>query len=179
MVKDRSLYTRFFLVISSSAEYMREFAWDFRKIKQRSTSLTDTDRDRLIRIADFVEGELAEWPGFVELDQTTYERESAKRRNVERWVENIVNASIDLAKILLASEKNRIPQTYREILQELSLIQGFSPELAQELSRFAKLRNVLAHDYLDIRFRHIKNFIRHSEHCYQGLVAFVNQWVEK
>jgi len=41
---------------------------------------------------------------------------------VERWIENLVNASTDIAKILLASSKQVAPQTYRETLLHLSVI---------------------------------------------------------
>lgn len=177
VVKDHSLYLRFLLTVSSAAEYFREFTVDFWNIKQRSRSLTDIDRDRLIRIADFLETELNEYPTFTSLDQKAYESDAAKRRNAERWAENIVNSSIDIAKIILASEKKRIPQTYREILQELSLIDDFDQETAEKLAQFAKLRNVLAHEYLDIRFVQIKKFIQESESAYRQLFDFVKKFI--
>ena len=177
-IKDYAMYLRFFLNISSAAEYFREFTSDFWAIKQRSRSLTDIDRDRLIRIADFLETELNEYPVFTSLNQKIYESDAAMRRNAERWAENIVNSSIDIAKIILASEKKRIPQTYREVLKELSLVDDFKEDIAEKLARFAKLRNILAHEYLDIRFAHIKNFIQESELAYRELLGFVKSFIK-
>ena len=177
VVKNYALYLRFLLTVSSAAEYFREFTIDFWNIKQRSRSLTDIDRDRLIRIADFMEMELKEYPAFVSLNQKIYESDAVARRNAERWAENIVNSSIDLAKIILASEKKRIPQTYREILQELSLVNDFDQEAAEKLAQFAKLRNILAHEYLDIRFVQIKKFVQESEPAYRQLLNFVKKFV--
>ena len=177
VINDPVYYLRFFLMISSAAEYLREFARDFWMIKQRSRSLSDVDRDRLIRIIDFLETELADYPKFRDMDRATYESDTVTRRNVERWAENIVNASIDIAKIVLASEKKKIPQTYRQIMEELSLVEHFPAATAVSLSQFSKLRNLLAHEYLDIRFEQIKKFIQGSEISYKELVSFVKDFI--
>jgi uncharacterized protein YutE (UPF0331/DUF86 family)/predicted nucleotidyltransferase len=173
VIKNRALYLRLFLQVSEAAESFREFTRDFWAIKQRSASLTDADRGRLIRIADFLEAELRDLPGFADLDKATYENDPAVRRNVERWVENIVNACIEIAKILLAADRKRIPQTYREALEELAFLDGFDREAAVRLSGFAKLRNILAHEYIDIRFLQIRKFILESEPAYRALLGFV------
>ncbi len=174
-VKDHSLYLRFFLSVTSAAEDFMRFTNEYWDIMQRSRSLSDIDRQRLMRVAAFLEKELSAAGKFTDIDQQTYETNDDMRRNVERWAENIVNSSIDAAKILLASEKKRIPQTYREVLQELSLLDGFSPETAEKLSQFSKLRNILAHEYLDVRFNHITRFVRESEQLYCALVDFIKK----
>jgi uncharacterized protein YutE (UPF0331/DUF86 family)/predicted nucleotidyltransferase len=173
IIKDRAFYLRFFLMISSAAEYFRDFARDFWEIKQRSASLSEIDKDRLIRIADFLNAEIKDYGKFAGLEQKAYQSDASLRRNVERWVENIVNSAIDIAKILLASEKKKIPQTYRETMQELTLLDGFKDDTAEALAGFAKLRNILAHEYLDIRFAQIKKFIQESETVYKELLIFV------
>lgn len=104
-----ALFLRLFLAVSAAAEYFREFVSDFWKIKERSASLSEIDRNRLIRIVDFLTAEAAEYDKFKALDQKIYESDAAARRNIERWAESIVNSSIDVAKIILASEKKRIP----------------------------------------------------------------------
>src|SRR3989344_4504607 len=98
VVKDIGLYWRFFLLISSAAEDFREFVKDFWTIKQRSFSLSEIDKNRLIKVIDFMESELVYYSNFTKLDQVGYEGDIATRRNLERWAENIVNASIDVAK---------------------------------------------------------------------------------
>lgn len=177
IIKDYTLYLRFLLTISSAADYFQEFTRDFWEIKQRSQSLSDIDKARLIRIVDFLESELKYYPDFKNLTQAVYESNPATRRNIERWAENIVNSSIDAAKIILASEKRPIPQTYRQIIEDLGLLKDFNPQTAQKLANFSKLRNILAHEYLDIRFNQINRFIQESEQAYQELVEFIKQFV--
>lgn len=171
------MYLRFLLIISSAAEYFKEFVHEFWKIKQRSLSISEDDKIRLIRILDFLETEIRDYYEFSTITQQVYESDNALRRNVERWVENIVNSSIDIAKIVLASEKKRIPQTYREILWEMSLFSDFPQETAESLAKFAKMRNILAHEYLDIRFRQIRQFIDESENSYRKLIDFVKKFI--
>ncbi len=178
LVRSRSLLWRFFLRISMDAEDERAFARDYVAVKDRSRSLSEIDRDRLVRIIDFIETELADLESFRDLEKRGYFGDSAARRNVERWVENLINASIDIAKILLASHRLPIPQTYREALRHLSLLDGFPDGTARELSSFAKLRNILAHEYLDVRFESIRRFIDGAEGPIRFLVARARSSVE-
>ena len=173
IIKDERLYRRFWLAVSAAAEDFRDFVTDFWHIKEHSQSLSSVDKERLMRTVDFLEAELGDGVSFKNLTRKTYETDAALRRNVERWAENIVNASIDIAKIILASEKKRLPQTYREILEELAQLENFDEGNAQVLAKFSKLRNILAHEYLDIRFNHIRDFIHEYARPYRAIVDFV------
>jgi uncharacterized protein YutE (UPF0331/DUF86 family) len=85
-------------------------------------------------------------------------------------VENLVMASLDIAKIILASEKKEAPQTYRETLRALGEFY-FDTSFAQTLSSFAEFRNIIAHEYLDIRWDRIKNFIKESEPIFPKFIS--------
>jgi len=174
IIKDRRVYLLFLLRASSEAEYFRGFIKDFWDIEQRSSSLIETDKIRLIALIKFLDNELKDYSEYADLDWKIYQENSLIRRSVERWVENIVNGSIDIAKVLLASDKKRLPATYRETLEFLGLLPDFEEELAKELANFAKLRNLLAHEYLDIRFRHIRQFIDKALPLYEKLIGFVS-----
>jgi len=121
------------------------------------------ERERLIKHLDFLREELEDFPKFRVLDQKTYSADKDTRRNVERWVENLVSCCIDIAKIVLATQKRRIPETYREVLFDLGNLPSFSEALGEELSRWARLRNILAHEYLDVRWASIRAFIDKAE----------------
>jgi len=179
VIKDRALYLRFFLAISDAAEEMQEYVADFWVIKQRSRSLAKADKERLTRIIDFLESETKDFSKFENLNQRVYEQDNDKRRSVERWAENMVNSSIDIAKILLASDKKRIPQTYRKMLGDLGNLRGFNSKTAAKLSDFAKLRNILAHEYLDIRYKQIRQFIKRAEPLYNELANFTKKAIKK
>ena len=172
IIKDRALYWRFYLPITSWAEDFRMFVESFWKIKERSHSLSKEDRERLIRTIDFMKDELTDLEKFKNLDQQTYEKDRAQRRNVERWTENIVNASIDIGKIILASSKQKIPGTYKEVLGNLALLPKINKPMADKLASFATLRNFLAHEYFDLRFKEIRNFIENAGEVYGYLFDY-------
>ncbi len=177
IIKDQALYWRFYLPITSLAEDFRIFVESFWKIKERSQSLSEEDRERLIRTIDFMKDELTDLGKFKNLDQQTYEKNQDQRRNVERWTENIVNASIDIAKIILASSKQKIPGTYKEVLANLALLPKFNKPTAEKLAAFATLRNFLAHEYFDLRFKEIRNFVENAGETYRYLFDYARAFV--
>ncbi|MBN2038723.1 MAG: DUF86 domain-containing protein [Spirochaetes bacterium] len=175
IIKDYAYYLRFFLCISSAAEDFRDYIADYWKIKQRSKSISEIDRIRLIKTIDFMETELKDYDLFKDITDKDYNTDAYKRRNIERWVENIINSSIDIAKILLASEGHKMPQTYRLVLNNLSDLDDFDADIGQKLSKNAKLRNILALEYLDIRFRQIKDYLIESDTIYSYLIEYTKR----
>ena len=91
-----------------------------------------------------------------------YREDKMKRRGIERWAENILNATIDIAKITLASEKKLMPRTYEEALLNFGSLSGLSEEEARRISKFANLRNILAHKYLEILYVRLEKFIQEA-----------------
>lgn len=173
VVKNYFLYFKFLTLVSSEAIDFINTTKDYWLIKERSFSLTELDKQRLMKLVDFMEKELAEATGFKnDLDWKTYQHNSKERRNAERWVENIVNSSIDMAKILLASEKKKIADTYRDMLESLRLLAEFDPNMALKLGENTRIRNILAHEYLDIRFDRIRKFIDDAQPAYQYFLDF-------
>jgi len=132
--------------------------------------LLPEDRERLIRYIDFMEQELSYLPGFSKVNWRIYNEDRDMRRNLERWIENIVNCSIDIAKVILASKERRIPATYKETLKELGSIPPFDEAFGESISQWTSLRNILAHEYLDMRWTSIKKFLKTAEPIYRQLV---------
>mgnify|MGYP000622107596 CR=1 FL=1 len=87
--------------------------------------LLPENRERLIRYVDFLESEIEDFSKFLKVDWKTYSVDRDIRRNLERWIENIVNCSIDIAKVLLISESKQIPGSYKGILMELGATEYF------------------------------------------------------
>ncbi len=98
------------------------------------------DRDVLVRYLDFLEAEMADFPKFSKIDWKKYNEDRDTRRNLERWIENIVNCSIDISKVLLLSEGRGIPTTYKEILKAIGAMPYFDEAFGNEISRWAGLR---------------------------------------
>lgn len=180
-MNDQILYWRFYLLITDAA--LDFFSWtrDFLEIKERSQSLTPVDAERLKHASDFLRHELTAWKDFKTLTQQQY-TDAAQvhlKRSVERWIENIVNASLDIAKTILASEKKQLPGKYKEMLTHLGGVTGFNADTANALGEFTKLRNILAHEYLDMRFAQIRKFLDEAEPIYRALADFTRDFLAR
>jgi len=140
--------------------------------------LLPEDRDRLIRYVDFMESELSDFSKFSKIDWKTYNIDRDTRRNLERWIENIINWSIDIAKVILAVEDMRIPTSYKGILKKLGATQHFDEAFGDNISQWTSLRNILAHEYLDIRWRPIKQFIQTAEPIYRQLISTIKLFLK-
>lgn len=175
VIKDHSIYWRFFLLISSVARDFQEFIRDYRRIRERSKSISKEDGERLEILLDFLEDETQSYDEFKNLTQLIYQSDRTQKRSVERWVENVVLSSVDITEIVLASQKVRAPEKYREILKSLSFLNGFDKEVANKLGEFAGLRNIITHEYLDTRWRQIQEFIKTSRPLYEYLIEFIKK----
>lgn len=177
-IRDRNLYWDFLLAVLSLAVDFREFEREFAAIKKRSRSLSEIDKNRLIRIIDFLRDELKDCKKDSGITVSKYKADGTARRNIERLVENIVNGSIDVARIVLAAEKKPIPQTYRETIENLKTAPGFGTIPLQRIASDTRLRNILAHEYLDIKYKNIKDFLSRAIEDYSGLIDAVENYIE-
>jgi uncharacterized protein YutE (UPF0331/DUF86 family) len=134
---------------------------------------------RLIKYITFLKNELEDFEVFKSLSWEEYSRERAKRRNVERWIENIINSSIDISKTILVSENVSLPDTYRELVASLSLISGFTKKNMETLAEWVRFRNIIAHEYLDIRWASIKKFIQEAEPLFTSFTKEVKEYLER
>ena len=73
----------------------------------------------------------------------------------ERWLQLAGECCIDLANHLIADRGWRSPRTYREAFTVLRDERVLDAELAAAMERWAGLRNVLAHLYLEVDQRRI------------------------
>lgn len=148
-------------------------------IIKRGQNLKREIKVRLIKHITFLENELEDYESFKPLSWEEYNKERDKRRNVERWIENIINSSIDIAKIILASESLSLPDTYKEIVISVSLVPGFDKENMERISERVKLRNIITHEYLDIRWNSIKRFIQETEPIYKNFLKKVKEYIKE
>jgi uncharacterized protein YutE (UPF0331/DUF86 family) len=103
-----------------------------------------------------------------------YRKDWFKQRAIERWIERLVMAAIDIAQIFLASEKREVPESYQDALKLfVSLNLKFSEKEAETFSNFAKLRNIVAHEYLDIKWSKIKKFVAEAEKLFPKFIKRV------
>ncbi len=122
-------------------------------------SLSPEQVESIMRRLDFLRVEVGDVASFREMTRDEYTGNRDRRRNIERLAENVVNSTIDIAKIVLSSRDLPVPDTYRDVVLQLGTAGILDPPLVQRLVEMIRLRNVLAHQYLDIRWTSLRNFI--------------------
>ncbi len=136
-------------------------------------------RFRLVKHLIFLEKELNDYESFKSLTWDEYNLNRSKQRDVERWIENIINSSVDIAKIILTSEGITMPDTYKDIAASLLLVKDFSKKDVEDISKRVRLRNIISHEYLDIRWSSIKKFIVETESLYKNFLDATKKYLEK
>ena len=176
-IRDRKLYWTLYLKASLEAEDFLGFARDYMKIYQNAKSLVPEQKTRLLARLQFLEDEFKEIGEFEKLTFKEYHDNKIQRRNIERWTENIINATIDIAKIILASEKKKMPGSYEEALRDFAMAAGLTEGEAKKIAAFASIRNILAHEYLEILYGRIQNFIKESPLLYKKILHFLDNYL--
>lgn len=141
--------------------------------------LEKAQKESIIRRLSFIQVEMEDLKDFQGMDYSTYQQDRVKRRNVERIAENVSNAMIDIGKVLLSGEKVEVPGTYREVFARLHEIGLISEELARQLGELSRSRNILAHQYLDIKWETIHKFITEAPEAVQSFQQMVHEFLQK
>ena len=174
IIRDRRLYLDLLCKVSYEAVEWWDFVSDFWRISQKAQSLPPEERTRVLEYLRFLENEFSEMEQIKGFSWQDYIQDSFKRKVIERWVENLVMSALDIAKIVLASEKREIPQTYKDTLKIFGALY-VEPSFGEKFSEFASLRNILVHEYLDIKWRRIRNFIDQAERLYPIFIKKIKE----
>lgn len=138
-----------------------------------------SQKESIIRRLSFIEVELADLQDFAGLTYQVYVNDRHKRREIERLVENLANAASDIAKIILAGEGMEVPATYQQVFAQLARANIIPASMARELGELARLRNVLAHQYLDLKWDKLKKFIDRGPQLFRKFTAAVEKVMEE
>ena len=138
------------------------------------------DRAKLIPHVDYLEKELSYLSNYEKnVDWKVYQSQRSKRLEIERWVECIINATLDISKMLLTILGEEITETSREILFQIGSRIYNELGKAEDFSELAKIRNTLAHRYLDIKWGDIKRFLEIVPDLCPPFLDFVKKEIEK
>jgi len=121
--------------------------------------LEKAQQEAIIRRISFLEIELEDLEKCRHMDYQIYKNNRTQRRNIERLAENITNAVLDIGKIVLAGKTLEIPGTYAEIFDSIHEAGFISEEHADILRYHVRTMNILAHQYLDLKWDRLKNFM--------------------
>jgi uncharacterized protein YutE (UPF0331/DUF86 family)/predicted nucleotidyltransferase len=178
VIKDRRLYLGLLCKVSYEAIDWWDFVSDFWEISRRARSLPPEERARILEYLRFLENEFSEIEQIKKFSWNDYLEDSFKRKVVERWVENLVMSALDIAKIILASEKREIPQTYKDTLKIFGSLY-IDTSFGERFSWFASLRNILVHEYLDAKWKKIKRFIDESDELFPIFIGKIKEIVSE
>ncbi len=137
---------------------------------------SEAEKGSIFTRISFLESELKDLSEQKNMDWKTYLENKLLRKNVERTIENIVNALIDISKIVLSDKAaGEIPQTYGAVILKLSELKIIEFELAQQLAEYVKLRNFLSHQYLDLRWDKIKGFLKDAPESFSLFIQQIKK----
>ncbi len=176
-IKDRKIFLDFMLLTMRQAEDYACFVDSFYEISQRSASLSPRDREKLKKIIDFLGQEMDSSDYFSVFSFIDYQ-DLHKRRDLERWVENMINSAIDIGEIILASERKKIPDYYKDIFVQLGLLTQFKSINVDRWTEWVKLRNILAHEYLDIKWQRIEDFVKNSKTYFKDFLESAKRFLK-
>jgi uncharacterized protein YutE (UPF0331/DUF86 family) len=95
------------------------------------------DKSKLIPYVDYLEKELQFLFGYErEVDWKVYESQRSRRLEVERWVESLINAILDISKILISAMGKEVPEISREVLFRLG---SYINDQEEETETFSEL----------------------------------------
>ena len=141
------------------------------------TPLEKAQKEAVIRRISFAKVELNDLEAFQSTDYETYRKDRMKRRNVERIAENIANVVIDIGKIVLAGENVETPGTYREVFLRMHELEIIPEEMANKLVEIARTRNILAHQYLDIKWERLQTFIENAPVAVEDFIRVISHMI--
>ena len=99
------------------------------------------------------------------------------RAAVERWLQVAIEACINLAGHVIASEGWTPPQTARAAFQVLAAHGRLPLDLAQRLGLAASLRNLLVHDYALIDLDRLARAVREDMGDLRAFAAAAAGWM--
>jgi uncharacterized protein YutE (UPF0331/DUF86 family) len=115
-------------------------------------------KGRIIETIQFISKEIREFENeYEKISWQEYGQNSKIQKLIERTVENILTAFIELAGTYLAQMKIS-GENYSDILRKFSQNLACTEDDVEKIASLASQRNRLAHRYLDYKWQAIKLF---------------------
>lgn len=124
-------------------------------------------KGRIAETVQFITMEMKEFDDdYAGLTWEGYQRDSKTQKVVDRTVENILNALVEVCGTVLA-EEGKSADSYAETLRVAASALGFTAQEAKELAMLASHRNRLVHRYLNMKWQAIG--------AYRGQAALIKR----
>ena len=105
------------------------------------------DRTLILRKLSNLEAYLVQIEEYQDISLDAYVNDWKTQRIIERTLQMMIETCSDIAGHIIADEKYRVPTGYADTFQVLSENRLIDEALAESLSKMAKFRNVVVHDY--------------------------------
>ena len=135
------------------------------------------DRTLILRKLSNLEAYLAQIQEYTDISLDTYRNEWKTQRIIERTLQMMIETCSDIAGHIIADQKYRVPTGYADTFKVLEENQILDHSLGASLSKMAKFRNVVVHDYdvvdggivINILKKNLSDFMRFKD----AVVAFL------
>lgn len=116
-------------------------------------------RIELLQLLEFAEIELEDLRTYESLKWVTYHENRTARREVERLVENIINALAEMAAILLKAAGEKVPGSETARIEATAAFHFTDEQTVADLGDVARTRQALAQRFLDTKWQEIRAFL--------------------
>ena len=113
------------------------------------------------------------------LSKERYIADVVIQRAVERTMMNLIQACIDLARHVRATEDLTSARTAKEEIGALGEAEIISTETRRKLEEAVGFRNVLAHRYGDVDHEIVYEVIHEDLHWFERFQQEIAQWLRK
>lgn len=114
-----------------------------------------------------------------EITKDNLKEDIIKYWGIERGIQILIEAVIDIANILISSNDIEKPLTYRDTILELSKIGVISKSFAEELSKMVGFRNILVHDYARIDEKIVLEILDTKLDDFVKYINYIRKWLKE
>jgi len=111
-------------------------------------------------------------------DERALAGDTMLRAAVERWLQIAIEACIDVADHVIASEGWTPPESARSAFTSLAAHGKLPVDLADRLGHAAALRNILVHDYVSVDLRRLAAMVRDDLADLRAFAAVAATWID-
>ena len=132
-----------------------------------------TDADLIRKRLAFIETCLRELAEFADPDRV--EHDVRERRFVEHTLQVMIQASLDIAAHIVASDRLGEPTSNQALFELLERAGWLTPALRSELAKMAGFRNVLVHGYVAVDAAIVRDVLEHRLEDIESFVGSIRR----
>ena len=113
------------------------------------------------------------------LDFAEFSEDPYKFNTAERQLQVAIQAALDIGQHVLAHLGVDTPQDYADIFAKLAEIKLLPEDLAAQLVKMARFRNILVHLYLQVRLDIVYDILLNNLGDLDEFAAYITQFMQK